>query len=171
MTTQTITRFDKKQHEQFNAIHWTSQAISKDKYRSNITCLLVEEGAVVATDGHRLHKATLEHGLPPGMYEVAKLTKTIVELVKSDRDVECFPDYTKVLPTSFGETFVLNGDIDGAYAQVARQLQETEALSHAFFVETYLPGTTCKLSTGGAFSPVTFETNDTIAVIMPKRIK
>ncbi len=90
-----------KQHPQFDILRWLALAASKDKAKPSLRTINIREDKATATDGHVLNQYNYEDGvhqmlgLPPGLYEVIKLTKTEVQLVPSD---ERFPDTDSVWP-------------------------------------------------------------------------
>ena len=90
-----------KQHPQFDVIRWLALAASKDTAKPSLRTINIREDKATATNGHVLNQYNYEDGvhqmlgLPPGLYEVIKLTKTEVQLVPSD---ERFPDTDSVWP-------------------------------------------------------------------------
>jgi hypothetical protein len=87
-----------KNDKDFDGIKWAIAARSKDATRYSITCINIDGGLIVATDGHRLHIYTPERDIDAGMYEVLKETKDIIVLRSGDTDGFKYPDYERVFP-------------------------------------------------------------------------
>jgi len=82
-----------------DAVRWVCRARSDDDKRLIINYLSVnKDGDIAATDGYRLHKATVKTDkLPAGIYRVLK-TGAVVWLDKMPDSVGKFPDYEAVIP-------------------------------------------------------------------------
>jgi len=81
------------------SIQWVARARGDDTTRMILTYLHVNKtGDIVATDGRRLHKATVKTDkLEPGLYRVLK-TGAVVWLDKMPDDTGKYPDYDIVIP-------------------------------------------------------------------------
>lgn len=77
---------------------WVAKAAAKKDIRKYLNYVYVNEGVMVATDGHRLHLAPSD--LEPGLYD----PKSMVKIWGSDTEVEGhpgkFPDYRRILPVA-----------------------------------------------------------------------
>ncbi len=63
----------------------------------SLSLLYVEGGVIVTTDGHRMHSATLEHGLEPGLYAFRKATLQKVLLTSAPPN-STFPRWRDIRP-------------------------------------------------------------------------
>lgn len=75
---------------------WVAKAAAKKDVRKYLNFVYVNDGSMVATDGHRLHMAPCD--LEPGMYD----PKSMVKMWGLDTEVAGhpgrFPEYRRILP-------------------------------------------------------------------------
>lgn len=79
----------------FDGIKWAIAARSNDETRKNIQGVNVDNGLIVATNGHRLHCYVADRDIPSGTYAIVKETKDMIILDKTDLE---YPDYERVFP-------------------------------------------------------------------------
>lgn len=87
-----------KTNEHFADVDFVARAVSKDKYPIYASCVLVEEGKMIGTDGKRIHKATAPDTIAAGCYEVVRHTKKLIVLCPLS-DVR-YPPYKEILRTA-----------------------------------------------------------------------
>ena len=95
-----ILRTSTRSNDQVADLIWVARARGGDHdFKRAITNVMVEEDRIYASDGHVLH---IYHGslkeLKPGLYAVARLNKTLIELYLYDGKPEKYPDISKVVP-------------------------------------------------------------------------
>lgn len=89
---------DKEDVKKFNFV---AKAVSKDEYRCNLMVCKCEDGQLFATDGKRLHFATITDGMgfENGKYYVPlKNTKSISWFAEVKSEIQAWPDINNVIP-------------------------------------------------------------------------
>jgi len=66
----------------FREMKFVIKAKSRDLYRDNINAISVIPGSIETIDGHRIHKATIDHQWAPGLYRLAMNQKTKIILIE-----------------------------------------------------------------------------------------
>lgn len=79
------------------SVRFVLRAAAKENTRHALQHVLVEKGRFVATDGHRLHIADIEHNFKPGIYEILQNSAKGVVLLIADGP-EKFPKYQDIIP-------------------------------------------------------------------------
>lgn len=140
---------------------WVALAVSKDTTRPYLHHVFVDDGIMVATDGHRMHHAPTE--LPDGFYDKAEN--------KIDIYMK-FPDYKRIIPArNFGPAKVWKFSM----ASVADGLRPAYLLDNGSHVNmkywnAALAGKgECEYYCDGPTDPIRLEIGDRLAVIMPTR--
>ena len=95
-----------KSHVDFKSIYFAAGALNLKANRVFKTVLLVKDGNVYATDGCRLHIATIEN-LKDGYYQVVKKTKTLILLATATCDL--YPDIDCI--TTINYKYTIDTDI------------------------------------------------------------
>jgi len=88
--------------EDSKILKWVSLACSKDKARSVLLGIKVNNGEIAAADGFRLHIAPTPDALKPHNDKILKPTSTLSATPKYDEfetDPGTFPDYQQIVPT------------------------------------------------------------------------
>lgn len=159
----------------FDALKFCIKALRRNETGCSLSLLKVEEGKIIATDGHRLHLANVAHDIAPGSYRVERNSAAAVSILLMPTAE--FPDYQSVISscalserktyflTSFGK-----GGYSGPYTEIVRQMDEELTLAYEY-VTAALPYANEVFSARGC-EPVylanclkTFE-----AFIMPRKI-
>lgn len=86
-----------KPNPKLSAFRFVVAAVAKESSRYAIGFIKIEEGCMVATDGHRLYAAHFNHDYELGLYEVIKNTRSKVILLKTDEAVT-FPKWQDIIP-------------------------------------------------------------------------
>jgi len=158
----------------FSDVSWVASAVSKDLGRRSLTCLYVDTGWIVATDGHQLHAMKFEEDARPdweeGLYRILSNKKTELVAMK-DNDAGKFPDWRAVFPSDEHVDrveFTLNAkNPDGPYAKTIRMLPAEFTLAYKYFVALG-DGEYCALYYKNG--PVCFIGGSRWALIMPKKV-
>ena len=159
----------------FQKIYFVAQAVSSDKTKPALACILINDEHIVATDGCRLHLVNQPeyHPLEPGLYKVVKYTKTVIILNSVESDtLPDYPDYQKVLPVA-EEMVVLDSPASAAasLAQVIRS-RSTGAFDFKFFSDAFTFNlVTYYKQAKGEYEPLLLANEDysVMAVVMPMR--
>ena len=124
----------------FSDVSWVASAVSKDPGRYALTCICVQDGWVVATDGHRLHAVYFEENMRPdwedGLYRILVNKKSELVAVK-DGDTGKFPDWLVLFkehrPVASIDFHISPKGIDGPYAKTIRMLPDDLTINYKFF--------------------------------------
>lgn len=82
--------------QDFLSLHYVLKVRGCDNTRPALKCLHVSSGMIMASDGYRLHIATVDYDLADGVYEVLTAKKDMVILRAIDYQS---PDFMAVWPT------------------------------------------------------------------------
>jgi len=159
------------------AVQWVAKARSDDTTRMIITYLHVSKtGDIAATDGCRLHKATVDTDkLTSGLYRVLK-TGAIMWLDKMPDDTGKYPDYDQVIPKTMEqeETIENNKHNEILFAAcVAASKASGGGIYNAGYMDQAIPSDkfSGKITFRGTdnLSPIVVQHDIGTAVIMPLR--
>ena len=100
---------EKKKSIDFDKFHFVCSARVKDDYRGFMNCILIEQDEKgntvgVCTNGKSLHKTIFMDTYDTGVYNIVKITKSVVQLEKTDID---FPKWNRVVPEEYDHTFTI----------------------------------------------------------------
>ena len=134
-----------KTNRLYSVLKWVSLACSKDPYRPQMAGVMVEEDALIATDGYRIHRAYAEPGWSPGYYSITT-GKEVTVLTPNELT---FPDWKAVVPKetkefgSFGSYSckpALRGTNPDFSLHVFKLYHRTGACFNLSFLADLLPG-------------------------------
>jgi hypothetical protein len=131
-----FTELNKNHESEFENVRFCALALvkAKDEKRVHVTHLMVKNSMCHGIDGKRLHIAPCT--LNDGVYQVVKCTKTIVQVILTDNDLDCFPDFDDIINTDISEWIEhKSGGIDELYtmyADIIRAMPITETLNCSF---------------------------------------
>lgn len=141
-----ITINSKEQKEIFEGIYWVCQAVSKENYKPALQYVKVEidgeKVKFIGCDGHRLHifRATDLEGIEPGLYEIKKCTRSMVELVMPVNEELSYPNYNSTIPNPSDviksarfSSLRQEMNVSTNYAQTLRQLDDNYSIDFTFF--------------------------------------
>jgi hypothetical protein len=163
-------KYDSFTQKDMEGLKWCLKARSKDTTRPIINHILIDDGLVVATDGHRVHLYLLsELDLASGEYEI--ITVNIKQIILRKLDETSFPDYMRVMPPVNFETSIHCKDkhtplYHTVYNQFANDTRtyDTELLGDAFMGHAEV--SIC--SGDGCAAPlVLYDNNCRAAIVMP----
>ena len=83
-------------HSDLKTLKWVAKARAKGMSMRNLDWLCVVQDFICATDGHRLHLAFNNDEIPPGLYEVEKITLKRATLIRQGE--AAYPDFWRVIP-------------------------------------------------------------------------
>ncbi|MNC36452.1 DNA polymerase III subunit beta [compost metagenome] len=84
---------------------WVAKAAAKKDIRKYLNYVYVNEGVMVATDGHRLHLAPSD--LAPGLYDPKSMVKMFGLDYEASGHPGKFPDYRRIIPSADVESVQL----------------------------------------------------------------
>lgn len=86
-------------------VAFVARAICTDETRYFMTCLNVERSEadpgsvdIVATDGRRLHRVTIESTMEPGLYEAIAMKKNEITIARIIEPEALYPNWRRVVP-------------------------------------------------------------------------
>jgi len=162
---------NKKTHgEAFTLAAWVAAAISKDPTKEYLQHVKYTGSELVATDGHRLHKAEIDLQAPAGLYQVLKSTRTDLILALNENAPD-YPDYTRVMPKNPAERTLDCSELEckGAYIGITRAMSEGYGLARDLFDTAFAQATAVEIRDGR--SPVVLTGPGTYALVMPLKVK
>jgi len=130
-----------KKESPFENLYWVCLALQSEKEASrkalsrvNVELDPLDDKIIfTATDGRRLHRFTADigayfEGVKPGLYQLAKKTKTEIVLVEDNDEDLIYPDAEKVIPDFTERNWVplicgtLSAIVSRSYARALRLL-------------------------------------------------
>ncbi len=162
-------KYDNLTQKDMDGLKWCFKARSKDTTRPIINHILIDEGLVVATDGHRVHLFLLtELDLASGEYEI--VTVNTKQIILRKLDETSFPEYMRVMPPVNFETAIHCKDkhtplYHAVYNQFANDIRtyDTDLLSDAFMDHSEV-----SICSGDGLAPLVLYDNDCrAAIVMP----
>lgn len=159
-----------KYDSEFELLKWVMKARSADATRVNISGVFVDNGIIVATDGHRLHMIYSELDIEDGNYTVITSTQKQVILKKNDLQ---FPEYWRVFPAwkPTQEVFC-NGSNNPLIRAIYHDFSDDVSWPIEQIQDLYIPNSTfamCKEEK--RFSPLClYDNKSRAALIMPLKI-
>ncbi|MCF7811585.1 hypothetical protein K9N50_11420 [bacterium] len=66
----------------FREMKFVIKAMCRDELRTNLCAISVRQGVIESADGHRIHKAEIDHQWTPGLYRLAMSYETKVLLIE-----------------------------------------------------------------------------------------
>jgi len=167
-------KYDSFTQKDIEGLKWCFKARSKDATRPIINHILIDDGLVVATDGHRVHLFLLSDlDLASGEYEI--VTVNTKQIILRKLDEISFPNYMRIMPPVNFETSIRCTDkltplYHAIYNQFANDIRtyDTDLICDAFMDNS----TVSICSDDGCASPlVLYDNNCRGAIVMPLRNK
>ena len=128
-----VIRFTKKKDESlFGPVKFVVLARAKTEIRESLNYVRINGGKICATDGHRLHVATIPEEYADGVYEVVK--DTAKEIILLDTGTTEWPDVQVVIGAATGDSIdvPLTGDFGVDVARINRAMSVNEAINPDF---------------------------------------
>lgn len=169
-----------KLDREFEAIAWAIKVRSKDEMRKNLQMILIDNGQVLATDGHRLHLSKVERAIDNGLYNVVLANAKTIVLEKDTEGYE-YPDYKRVIPDAdtMPEATATVHRNNGDKTQLLRAVYQMCSVKLDYLLDAYMPETTCTVRHYGGSKALTITEDrtgenegdpriiDRLALIMP----
>ena len=159
-----------KTDRRLQAVRFVAAAVSKEKSRYAIEYVFVQGHKLLATDGKRLHIATIDHDWDSGFYEICKNTKThiILHQVEVDRTFPKWQDIISTYSSYVRATNTYERFIESTLGTLARQ---GVCIDKDFLCPLSAAAHVWRIYYGDSRSPINAVTQSTYAhlraVIMP----
>jgi hypothetical protein len=157
-----------------NDVRWVLKARGKDVSRYNLQHVAIYRKTMVATDGHRLHMATLKHSsFKPGVYSVVS-DKAGGVILKEVEEGANYPDWKRVINTRGKKVSLpFNTTIAGsAYTVAVRNIQEGAGIDYRYFSDVVTDGAWrwTMFINSNIGNPLKFRSGNKTAIVMPVRL-
>lgn len=159
--------------KQYETLRWVLRAAAKNGDPHEVlTMLHIENGIHVATDGHRLHMASMETELPDGNYKALSNTVKLIILEKQPDEIEYVPFWNilSYQPVNGIKPFDASYSNNHNFSSFVRHiyLNSEKAFHLDYLKDAYFEGG-LRFESAGAdyFKPFIFGNENQIAVIMP----
>lgn len=126
-----------KGDHRFNDLRWVLLAKRKEEVLNGIHLVRFKESIAVATDGHRLHKSTIED-IPDGLYRVIKNNKSSIQILNVfDFDMSEYPDINKIWPQEDNMTNLCETtNVNCLYADAIRKIKDEDIyIDFKYFID------------------------------------
>jgi hypothetical protein len=160
-----------KDDKNFTDLKWVMNARCTDKARQNICGVFVDNGLIIATDGHRMHMIYSEIEIDNGNYEVISANQKQIVLRKQDNP---YPDYWRVFPKwKPTKTVFCNGDDQTLFRTVYHDFADDVSYPTDQLHDVYMDHSEVSICKDEKqFSPLCLYDNDRrAALIMPLKIQ
>lgn len=123
-----------------------------------ISRVLIEEGAIVTTDGHRLHAIEGNHEFPCGLYEVRMEGSTLILETVEGYDHGKFPKWRDVVPNHTNNIKAHMDDNERAASSILTRLgAKGVGIQYNFVLDAIRGQETCRIFYGEKNKPVKLE--------------
>lgn len=162
-----------KEHPDYFGFKWTLKAIFKYKIPSPIHLLNIQDGDIVATDGHRLHNYFLTQSFENGLYYPFCAVNKIILIQSSETG---YPEWKNLfLDTPAQKEIEVPATTDPkalnkSYAKLIRLMKKTEAFDLSYWNDILSFGGKYKVQWYGIYQQVIFIASTHRAVVMPVRL-
>ena len=180
-----ILRIAKHQTDEFRALSFVIQARAKESNRYALSCVLIDDANIVATDGRRLFIANIAEfnqqatpnddgsafihtrRLAPGLYDVMSSKASEIVLCPTFETL-AFPPYADVVPKGDIQRATLHGDGHSMQSRIVATLGKANVLIDANFLPSKaFMGESWEVGISPARGPVRLVSGNLTAVIMP----
>lgn len=159
-----------KYDQEFDLLKWVMKARSLDKTREVISGVFVDDGVIVATDGHRLHMIYSELDIESGNYTIVNSNAKQIILQKNDLQ---FPEYWRVFPKwQPTKQVYCNGDDNSLLRAVYHDFADDVSYNTAFLHDVYMDNSHVSIfKEENPYTPLClYDNSRRAALIMPLKI-
>ena len=164
-------------------LYWLTAALTKKKadLRGHINHVYVKDGTITATDGNRLHHLKYTNGrdYDNGFYKVIKRTKSSIILSYNEESAKLnYPNIEALIEKPEGHEIIAQrkedfktGKIHSfyVYTEIIRALFEN-TIDYEYLNDALADDNEYTVTIKDDTSPIHFEREDRIALLMPLRI-
>lgn len=119
--------------KEFSNLHFVARAIDPKHKSDNIKHIYADQDNIVGTDGFRLHLIANEGLLDPGFHQIIKKTKTELQLLKINDNLQ-YPDYKRLFKDEYQTIDFKKTSDHLRFAQVIRSLTD-QTIDFNYFMD------------------------------------